>query len=308
MTQEKGAAQTAKHEVRNIPLNLIVPDENQPRKDFDAGRLDDLQKSIVAHGILTPLVVEEHPGGKYLLVDGERRYRAAKELKLKEVPALIQKPKSGVDRLVQQFHIQEQHQGWSSTEKAAAVIELAKALNLSVTATSELLAIPQRTIGRYLAFGQLMSRGEFQKQEIPLDFASPIVNLRAFVKKQYIDVLNEEFDKGQERELEHAIIRRVKNGEIRRRTDIVKLHDSIKANPKIVEKFIKDEKVSLTKLFIESKARVAFNYRNVKFSARALTTYTNTGLPLGLKALVDEDDELQRILKSAAESIRKLLA
>lgn len=294
------------HEVKNIPLANIVPDESQPRKNFDAHKLGQLKKSITNHGILTPLVVEKH-GSNYLLVDGERRYRAAKELGVKEVPALIQEPKSGVDRLVQQFHIQEQHEGWSNTEKAAAIIDLAKALNLSVASTAELLSIPPQTISTYLSFGKLMSREMFQREEIPLKYARPIITLREFVKKEYIKQLDEEFDKGQERQLEHAVIKRIKSGEISRSTDMVKLRDSIKLNPKVVEKFIKDDKLTLSKIFLDTSAKVAHALRNISSAANMINTYTNVGLPLGLKALIEEDEDCQRALAHAKAAIDKLI-
>lgn len=68
-----------------LPLNLIVPRADQPRAAFDGDTLDDLKDSIRCHGILEPLVVRP-VGGKFEIVCGERRFRAAAELGLGFVP------------------------------------------------------------------------------------------------------------------------------------------------------------------------------------------------------------------------------
>src|SRR5438132_1461383 len=68
-----------------LPLNLIVPRADQPRAAFDGDTLDELKDSIRSHGILEPLVVRPREG-KFEIVCGERRYRAASELGLGFVP------------------------------------------------------------------------------------------------------------------------------------------------------------------------------------------------------------------------------
>lgn len=73
--------------VLEIPLDQIKPNSRQPREYFAAQGLDDLMQSIATHGILQPLVVIRQGGG-YELIAGERRFRAAKLLGLKTVPAI----------------------------------------------------------------------------------------------------------------------------------------------------------------------------------------------------------------------------
>jgi ParB family chromosome partitioning protein len=72
-----------------LPLGDIAPDPGQPRKDL--GDLEGLKASIAAHGILQPLVVSPDPAGGegYLLIAGERRYSAAKDLGMDTAPALV---------------------------------------------------------------------------------------------------------------------------------------------------------------------------------------------------------------------------
>ena len=75
----------------NIPLSKISLPKQQPRRYFDPAKMQDLIRSISKNGILEPLLVRPLPRSKYELVAGERRLRAAKALKLKEVPAVIRK-------------------------------------------------------------------------------------------------------------------------------------------------------------------------------------------------------------------------
>jgi len=77
--------------VWNIPLSEIQPDPGQPRKNFKVEELEELASSIKEHGILQPLLVSEKDDGGYILIAGERRWRAAKLSGLATVPVLIKK-------------------------------------------------------------------------------------------------------------------------------------------------------------------------------------------------------------------------
>jgi ParB family chromosome partitioning protein len=72
-----------------ISLNKIKSDEEQPRKLFDSEKIAELAESIKAHGIIQPLIIRKHMDDQYIIVAGERRWRAAKMAGLKEVPAVI---------------------------------------------------------------------------------------------------------------------------------------------------------------------------------------------------------------------------
>jgi len=75
--------------LREIAVELIRPNAQQPRKEFGGESLIALAESIRARGILQPLVVRPLPGGEYELIAGERRLRAAKMAELEQVPALV---------------------------------------------------------------------------------------------------------------------------------------------------------------------------------------------------------------------------
>ena len=72
-----------------LPLVEIVPNRDQPRKQFDEAALSDLSASIAQHGVLQPLLVRPMPDGSYQLVAGERRWRASRMAGLTEVPVVV---------------------------------------------------------------------------------------------------------------------------------------------------------------------------------------------------------------------------
>ena len=74
--------------VRQIAVSDLKPNAEQPRTVFDKAALEELAASILEHGIVQPLVVSPQGEG-YIIIAGERRYRAAKLAKLKKVPALV---------------------------------------------------------------------------------------------------------------------------------------------------------------------------------------------------------------------------
>jgi ParB family chromosome partitioning protein len=72
-----------------IPVDRITPNPNQPRHTFDPDALDTLAASVAEHGVLQPLLVSEDGEGRYVLIAGERRWRAARQAGLATVPAVI---------------------------------------------------------------------------------------------------------------------------------------------------------------------------------------------------------------------------
>ncbi len=72
----------------NLPIELIIPNENQPRKDFSPDELSSLASSIRETGIIQPILVRKH-NDSYEIVAGERRWRAAQIANIHEVPVVI---------------------------------------------------------------------------------------------------------------------------------------------------------------------------------------------------------------------------
>jgi ParB family chromosome partitioning protein len=76
-------------ELRHVPLELIDPSPHQPRRSFDEEQLLGLAESIKARGVLQPVLVRPLPGGRYELIAGERRWRAARTAELETIPAIV---------------------------------------------------------------------------------------------------------------------------------------------------------------------------------------------------------------------------
>jgi ParB family chromosome partitioning protein len=74
----------------SLPVSAIEPHPEQPRRHFDEDSLAELAASIAARGVIQPVIVRPLPGGRYQLVAGERRWRAAQRARLHEIPALVQ--------------------------------------------------------------------------------------------------------------------------------------------------------------------------------------------------------------------------
>ncbi len=76
--------------VRNIRVDRVDPNPNQPRLVMDKANLRELTASVKEHGVLQPILVRPLPGGRYQLVAGERRWRAATAARHQTIPALIE--------------------------------------------------------------------------------------------------------------------------------------------------------------------------------------------------------------------------
>ncbi|GEA14455.1 MAG: ParB family transcriptional regulator, chromosome partitioning protein [Moorella sp. (in: firmicutes)] len=76
-------------EVTRVAVDRIVAGRHQPRRDFDATKLEELAQSIKSHGVIQPIVVKPIGDERYELIAGERRLRACKIAGLREIPAII---------------------------------------------------------------------------------------------------------------------------------------------------------------------------------------------------------------------------
>lgn len=75
--------------VQEIEIDKIKPNPNQPRKKFDPNSLIELRDSIIEQGLIQPILVEEIADESYIIIAGERRYRASKMAGLKTIPAIV---------------------------------------------------------------------------------------------------------------------------------------------------------------------------------------------------------------------------
>jgi len=117
-------------ELRQIKLDQIITDSDQPRKQFDQIGLDDLAVSIREHGVLQPIIVTPHKGG-YQVVAGERRLHASRLAGLDKIPALV-RTLTGQHKLEISLIENLQRQDLNDMETATAYLKLRDQFNLTL--------------------------------------------------------------------------------------------------------------------------------------------------------------------------------
>src|SRR6185295_17303052 len=83
------ATEIDRERLRDIDIDRILPNANQPRKSFDDHSLSELADSIRAHGVIQPVIVHSLADGLFQLIAGERRWRAAQLAGLTRLPAIV---------------------------------------------------------------------------------------------------------------------------------------------------------------------------------------------------------------------------
>ena len=148
---EKESSSVIKHfsseiKVERIPVEKIVPNPYQPRKDFEEDALDDLAASIAEYGVLQPLLVARSDNDEYVLIAGERRLRASKLAGLKDVPVIVSnytKQQSAEIALIENLQREDLHY----LEEAEGYEKLMTQFNL----TQEAMAVVKRLTRRIVA-------------------------------------------------------------------------------------------------------------------------------------------------------------
>lgn len=77
------------NEISMLKISLVDPKSDQPRKNFDREKLEELAASITENGLLQPILVREYGEGRYQIIAGERRFRASKLAGLSEIPSIV---------------------------------------------------------------------------------------------------------------------------------------------------------------------------------------------------------------------------
>lgn len=142
--------------IQKISLNKIKPNSQQPRKIFNQDKIIELASSIKEHGIIQPLVLKQEEEN-YIIIAGERRWRAAKYLNLQEVPAVIMDISD--EELLQVSLIENiQREDLNPIEEALAYDKLINQFNLTQEELSEKVGKSRPSIANSLRLLNLDSR------------------------------------------------------------------------------------------------------------------------------------------------------
>lgn len=132
-----GVVTSERHTIKTIKIEDLIPGKYQPRQTFDASAINALADSIKEKGILQPILVRKS-GGKYEIIAGERRYRAAKQVGLTEVPVI---EKNLADNEVLEIALVENivRQDLTALEEAAGFEQLIKKFSYTQEKLSEII-------------------------------------------------------------------------------------------------------------------------------------------------------------------------
>lgn len=146
-TEEVSTAGAAS--INEINIDLITPNPNQPRTHFDEEALDELASSIRELGIISPITLRKKDDGSFLIIAGERRYRAAKSVGLKTIPAYI---RTAADEQVMEMALIEniQREDLNAIEIALSYQKLMDDYDLTQARMSERVGKKRATIANYL--------------------------------------------------------------------------------------------------------------------------------------------------------------
>ena len=135
--------------INEVPLSQIVPNPDQPRREFDETALSELATSIGTIGLIQPISLRMMADGNYQIIAGERRFRAAKLAGLTEIPAYI---KTAEDDLVMEMALIEniQREDLNAIEIALAFQKLLEIYQLTQEKLSDRLGKKRATIANYL--------------------------------------------------------------------------------------------------------------------------------------------------------------
>ncbi|MBU0484230.1 MAG: ParB/RepB/Spo0J family partition protein [Proteobacteria bacterium] len=145
------------------PIDKIVPNQYQPRKEMDKEALNQLMESIKEKGVLQPLVVMERDDGEgYELIAGERRWRASKLAGLTEIPVLV-KNVDPVERLELAIIENIQRQNLNPLEEAEAYQRLVQEFNMTQEEVAKSVGKERSTVANFLRILQLP---DFAKKDV----------------------------------------------------------------------------------------------------------------------------------------------
>ncbi len=170
-----------------VPLEKILVNPNQPRKDFDETSLSELAASIKIHGIIQPLTVSAIANGKYRLIAGERRYRASKIAGIKEVPVYVRQTDD--ENLLELALLENlQRENLNAIEIALSYKRLMDDLDYTQEKVSERMGKERSTIANYIRLLKLPPDIQVAVRNgvISMGHARAIINVDVVDKQLYI--------------------------------------------------------------------------------------------------------------------------
>ncbi|HXR84839.1 MAG TPA: ParB/RepB/Spo0J family partition protein [Hanamia sp.] len=186
---EKSLIKDEKSHVANtrIPLNLIEANPEQPRHDFDETALSELAASVKMHDIIQPITVTRTGNGKYRIIAGERRFRAAKIAGLNDVPVYIRDVK---DSKILELALLEnlQREDLNAIEIALSYKQLMEELDYTQDQLAERMGKERSTVTNYIRLLKLPPdiQAAVRNGNISMGHARALINVDVVDKQLFI--------------------------------------------------------------------------------------------------------------------------
>ena len=204
---------TVNEELKEIDIDLIEPNNLQPRTRFDDSQLEELAQSIKANGIVQPLLVRRVGGARYQIVAGERRWRAAQRAGLQRIPAVVREvPDEKMLELALIENIQRQE--LNAIEEAYAYKRLIETLGLTQETVAQRVGRDRTFVTNYLRLLRLPEDIQklVEENQISMGHARALLGVDDVEKQRQVAQLV--IDRGLSvRETERTIKRIVAGGE-----------------------------------------------------------------------------------------------
>lgn len=211
---------------RDVDIDRIEPNPTQPRQRFDRAMLEDLTASIKGHGIVQPLVVSAIADGRYRLIVGERRWRAARAAGLRQVPVVVRET-SERDTLELALIENVQRADLNPLEEAAAYTRLMQEFGLSQAEVAAQVGKSRVTIAntiRLLALPETLKRA-IVEERITEGHARALLALTGV--NDQIAALDRVEREGLTVRQTEELVRRLLGGQPRRRPEPAKAPDVV---------------------------------------------------------------------------------
>ena len=169
--------------INEIPLSKIYANPDQPRHTFDEEALEELAQSIREHGVISPITLRKDSNDRYMIIAGERRFRAAKLAGLDAIPAYIRTAK---DEQVMEWALIEniQREDLDAIEIALAYQRLMDEYQLTQERMSERVGKKRATVANYLRLLKLPAEIQLGIKEKKIDMGHARVYLQAYSAKR----------------------------------------------------------------------------------------------------------------------------
>ncbi len=190
VTEKSLMAQTGSREgVVNVrlPLSVIEPNPDQPRRDFDEVALSELAASVKMHDIIQPITVTKMAGGKYKIIAGERRYRASKIAGLTDIPVYIREASSS-QTLELALLENLQREDLNAIEISLSYRQLMEEMEYTQEQLAERMGKERSTVTNYLRLLKLPPdiQAAVRNATISMGHARALVNVDMVDKQLYI--------------------------------------------------------------------------------------------------------------------------